>query len=210
MYEKIVTKGSCSKCKLLVTRASASSHIHKCFPIEHEADAFLVKVQWPHKKPIYWMYMAVQFKATLEDFDNFLRETWLECCSHLSCFTINGVRYFSDYDKETASLFENSRSMSVEVGKVLAKDRKFIHEYDFGSTTELLLEVVGLIESEAPRKISILMRNEEPAFTCSDCDEKAVAICPDTEDYLCEVCGDVDEMLPLVNSPRTGVCGYVG
>src|SRR5262249_16834882 len=91
MDKKIVTKGICYKWKQLVNKNNAKSHINKCFS-QGEAspvDAFLVKAQWPHKNPVYWLYLAVPFKATLENLDNFLRNIWLECCSHLSQFIIN-------------------------------------------------------------------------------------------------------------------------
>ncbi|HEV8051629.1 MAG TPA: hypothetical protein VGP47_03975 [Parachlamydiaceae bacterium] len=61
-----------------------------------------------------------------------------------------------------------------------------------------------------------MIRNQEPEFECSYCDKKAVAISPIEDDFLCESCvadyEDPEEsfLLPTVNSPRTGVCGYVG
>jgi hypothetical protein len=44
----------------------------------------------------YWMHVAVPVGATLAKLDAFLRETWLECCGHLSSFEIAGERYASD------------------------------------------------------------------------------------------------------------------
>lgn len=46
-------------------------------------------------RPEYWMHLEVPAAATLYDLDVFLRDTWLECCSHLSEFEINGVSYSS-------------------------------------------------------------------------------------------------------------------
>ena len=102
--------------------------------------------------------------------------------------------------------------MSISSKEVLAPGLKFIHEYDFGSTTELLLEVVGLIKTETPKKISIMIRNQEPEFECAYCNEKATMICSSEDDFLCKSCAEDNQSfpLPLVNSPRTGVCGYVG
>ena len=56
------------------------------------------------------------------------------------------------------------------------------------------------------------MRNQEPEFTCSFCEEKAVMICSEDGDFLCKLCGEDLESFPspLVNSPRMGVCGYGG
>jgi hypothetical protein len=217
MNEKIVTAGVCNKCKKIITKNSARSHINKCFGLREveTVDAFLIKVQWPHKNPIYWIYFATPFKFTLEDIDNFLRETWLECCDHLSQFTISGKRYCCNLERDyvlNPYLSFEELSMSIPIEKVLTLGLKFIHEYDFGSTTELLLEVVGLIKTEFPKKINVMIRNQEPEFDCVECGEKAVLICSnDDEEFLCISCAEDDEyLLPLVNSPRTGVCGYAG
>jgi hypothetical protein len=43
------------------------------------------------------MHLEVPADATLTDLDEFLRETWVECCEHLSAFRIAGVSYVS-YD----------------------------------------------------------------------------------------------------------------
>ena len=53
---------------------------------------YLLFVEGRHHT-IYWMHLEIQSKATLRDLDNFLREIWLECCGHLSAFTIEKKRY---------------------------------------------------------------------------------------------------------------------
>ena len=42
---------------------------------------------------------------------------------------------------------------------------------------------------------------EEYAFYCKDCQKKHAKVCPDFKDYAA---------MPVVNSPRMGVCGYDG
>ncbi|MDO9547741.1 MAG: hypothetical protein Q7J65_02100 [Candidatus Marinimicrobia bacterium] len=73
------------------------------------------------------------------------------------------------------------------------------------------------------RDILLLMRNKELEYECSYCDQTAVAICPfcvyEDGGLLCKTCigshkcikdeGE-DILLPVVNSPRTGECGYDG
>ncbi|MBS0272639.1 MAG: hypothetical protein JSR85_08355 [Proteobacteria bacterium] len=216
MNEKIVTKGICNKCKQIVSIRAAKSHITKCLnqDIEDSFDAFLIKVQWPHKNPIYWLYLSVPFKSKLEDLDLFLREIWLECCSHLSQFIINHKRYSSNFEPNSFFRFEEF-SMAIRSEKVLVPGLKFTHEYDFGSTTELLLEVVGLMKTVANKEISVIIQNQEPEFKCISCGKKAKMISSTEGDCFCASCvkeEDDDELflLPLVNSPRTGVCGYTG
>jgi hypothetical protein len=97
---------------------------------------------------------------------------------------------------------------------------QLIHEYDFGSTTELTIKVVSEFESTMKTgKVEILARNDPPQIKCSYCDNRATAICTECiyEDagWLCDDCAEdhdcgQDMMLPVVNSPRTGVCGYTG
>lgn len=214
MNEKIVTKGICNRCKEIVSTRAAKGHINKCLNQSGDSlDAFLIKVQWPHKNPIYWLYLSMSFKSKLEDLDLFLREIWLDCCSHLSQFTIDHKKYSSYFEPSPFSWFEEF-SMSIRSEKVLVPGLKFTHEYDFGSTTELLLEVVGLIKAVVSKEIKVIVQNQEPEFKCASCGKKAEMISSTQGECFCKFCVDEEDdelyLLPLVNSPRTGVCGYVG
>ena len=48
---------------------------------------------------LYWLHIEMKGTANLFALDNFLRGIWLECCGHLSQFTIHGVRY-SSYEEQ--------------------------------------------------------------------------------------------------------------
>ncbi len=88
--------------------------------------------------------------------DTFLRDTWVECCGHLSAFSINGIRYIV----ETDEYFKEDKSMSYLLEKVLIPGQEFSYEYDFGSQTDLDLKVVSEREVEdSGRSIDILARN---------------------------------------------------
>jgi hypothetical protein len=105
--------------------------------------------------------------------------------------------------------------MDVPVGKVLSPGMKFTHEYDFGSTTHLALRVVGEREGKASQQpVRLLGRNEPPQILCERCKKKPAAWVDVFEDYAwcCEKCIENTEegVLPVVNSPRVGVCGYTG
>ncbi len=164
----------------------------------------------------YWMHLAVAAGAPLEALDGFLRNVWLECCGHMSAFTIGGERYSIHPMREF-----QERGMRTTLGKVLSTGAKFSYEYDFGSTTELSLKVVGRWAGEIPRGgIRLLARNEAPRVPCDRCGAKAAAqICTECawegEAWFCEECAashecGEDMLLPVVNSPRVGVCGYSG
>jgi hypothetical protein len=161
------------------------------------------------------MHLEVPATATLRDLDLFLRETWLECCGHLSAFTIDGRSYSADPDP-----YEGDRKMNATVGRVLSAGTRFLHEYDFGSTTELLLTVIGPRENgTGDGTIRILARNLPPEIPCRECGQPAEHVCTEcmwsTTGWLCDSCAKehpcgTDMLLPVVNSPRVGVCGYTG
>ena len=177
------------------------------------AKGFHVIVEGKEEKD-YWMHLEVPANARLEDPDDFLRETWLECCGRLSAFTIGDVEYFN-YPVESYD-----QDMSHRIGRLLDVGSRFIHEYDFGTMTELSLRIVweGNIQS---RDIRILARNLPPALACYSCGApatKALAMWRYFDErFVCDDCaireaGEDDEgmMLPLVNSPRVGTCAYTG
>lgn len=166
--------------------------------------------------PDYWLHLEVPAHATLYNLDQFLRDIWLECCGHLSMFEIMGQRY-------QVKLFDDwwdggERDMNVELGAVLMPGLKFTHEYDFGSSTYLTLRLVaereGVVKKGQP--VQILARNDPPDYVCQECDQSATVICVYCGyTLLCDECGETHEcgdegFLPVVNSPRMGVCGYTG
>jgi hypothetical protein len=110
--------------------------------------------------------------------------------------------------------------MDELVGTQLKPAVKFGYEYDFGTTTELSLRVVAERPSAFPKSgIHLLARNEPPEILCVNCKKPATQICPECAyegaGALCKTCAKKhdcgDEMLlPVLNTPRTGVCGYTG
>jgi hypothetical protein len=159
----------------------------------------------------YWMHLAVPAAAPLSKLDKFLRQIWLECCGHMSAFEIYGIRY-------SVSPMEDERGMKVPLGRVVDVGTRFLYEYDFGSTTTLSLKVVGFWDRATPKNnVELLSRNDPPQFNCDMCGtQPATLICTGCEGkWLCEPCSKAHEcgeecLLPVVNSPRTGVCGYSG
>lgn len=57
-------------------------------------------------RPSYWMHIELPASTTLADLDDFLRDTWLECCGHLSEFTIKNVSYASSSEDDWGGGFE--------------------------------------------------------------------------------------------------------
>jgi hypothetical protein len=166
----------------------------------------------------FWLHLEVPAKAKFANLDQFLRDIWLECCGHLSAFLLPehvmkklGISTEFGFDMEE---MPGERVMGHRLAEVLEPGLVFKYEYDFGSTTELRVKVVGERRGKwKGKKVRLLARNAPPEWKCVACDKPAERI--DVEDFelLCRNCTQErgeDYLLPVVNSPRMGVCGYTG
>ncbi|MCC7292607.1 MAG: hypothetical protein IT449_11160 [Phycisphaerales bacterium] len=70
-----------------------------------------------------------------------------------------------------------------------------------------------------PKTILLLARNDPHRFDCVNCGAEAVKLCPqcgwNEPAWYCSQCGRKHQcghefMMPIVNSPRMGMCAYVG
>jgi hypothetical protein len=176
------------------------------------APIYHIKIQ--SYKP-YWLNIEMKATATLADLDQFLRDIWLECCSHLSQFKIRDTFYLVPvamdgwWDPEAKSMED------AQLQQVLSIRDKFEYEYDFGSTTYLEGQLYSIRDGVLKEKIRILARNTPPEFQCETCGAQATVICMECYEVYCRACLGEHECgeemaLPLVNSPRAGVCGYAG
>ncbi len=199
--------GICEVCGTRIGKASMAAHLRKCLPRAGDGatvDGLLIRVQ-ATGAPMYWMDCAVRVDANLKHLDTLLRRTWLECCGHLS--------EFSTGDRGRIG-------MSVVIEKALSSTRNRVaYEYDFGSTTALVISHLGCIGAALGKPVRVVARNEPPVWACDVCREPATSICTqcvyDERGFCCakhatkHSCG-TDMLLPVVNSPRMGVCGYTG
>jgi hypothetical protein len=222
--------GTCALCGKRTTKAGMSRHLKSCLA-EHEpsrgkaARLFRLRIEDAYS-PIFWMDVEMSANSTLEELDNFLRGEWLECCGHLSNFDIDGINYSVTTSHEMGPLSicadPTDRTMKVKLGEILRKGSRFQHTYDFGTSTELKLRVVderqGRIGGESVRHLS---QNEAPFWECEVCGENASWICTfcmyERENpFYCELhsedhdCDEPEMLLPVVNSPRMGMCAYTG
>jgi hypothetical protein len=168
--------------------------------------------------PAYWLHLAAPADARLAEVDEFLRDIWLECCGHLSAFNFRGRQAISSLDPDFEPLWDDQEDMSAQLKEVLQPGTVFDYEYDFGSTTELRLKVLGVIEAAAG-EVRLLARNDQPRILCDACGKSpAMKICTECQGnggWFCDGCAEEHEcdptfLLPVVNSPRTGVCAYGG
>ncbi len=216
--------GICRLCGERTPKAAMARHLGTCGP-KHDSrkgsPCELLHLRAEAKgAPIFWIDLEIKADSPLRRLDDLLRRVWLECCGHMSAFEIDGLRYSVVVDREYG-VDRNERSMNAKVSQVLTPGKRFGYEYDFGSSTHLTLRSLGtrrgVIGKSAAR---LLARNEPPVWPCAVCGNPATLVCPfciyEREPFCCakhaaeHECGEEDAFLPVVNSPRMGVCGYTG
>lgn len=174
---KITTQGKCLLCGGTFSKAAMSRHLAKCLQPKEGGKAtrfFHLQIQGLYQ-PQYWLHLGAPLTAKLYDLDAFLRHIWLECCDHLSGFTIAGTTY-AVQPMESFWGSRRQEDMHAALGRVLRPDLKFIHEYDYGSTTRLALKVIAEREGEIKGPVQLLARNEPPPIPCGVCGEPATLV----------------------------------
>jgi SEC-C motif len=227
--------GTCELCGVSLTRRGAVRHLERCAPAHDktrgpEQTIVHLRVTAPGASA-HWLDVEARADAKLEALDGFLRRMWLECCGHLSQFRTATADYFSpgyDFGFTFANPFSSrgraraQRRMTARLREALpGTGERVQYEYDFGSTTPLVITVGRVRRGRiGGRAVRLLARNTAPVWPCELCGEPAVSVCAlcwTNGDYGC-VCRaheashgcDEPSFLPVVNSPRMGVCGYVG
>jgi hypothetical protein len=227
--------GTCALCGADVKRTGAQKHLGECAPAHDQRTGIEqrlvhLRVTTP-ESPAYWLDVEVRDDARLEALDSFLRDIWLECCGHLSAFKMNDVEYVSrDYQFDLGPVFGGfgrqrpvKRRMNARLGAALPPvGERFGYEYDFGSTTSLQLRVIGERIGRLGRPaVRLLARNTLPVWPCAICAQPATLVCTycrydEGNPFVCKkhrrehACGEDEGFMPVVNSPRMGVCGYAG
>ena len=189
------SNGNCFICGKTTGKVAIKNHVLK----DHNGGGelcYLLKAEGAYSKN-YWLFFSVPLDASLSAVDRFLREIWCECCGHMSAFRALG-REFGKARK----------LMELNVGDTL------LYEYDFGSTTEVLVTVVDKIERvKQKEKIQLLARNVPAQEKCDECGAPATYVDITEGISLCDECSKNSEdgmLAPITNSPRCGACGYDG
>jgi hypothetical protein len=200
--------GTCQLCKRQTSKSQMARHVAGCAP-EHDSPGARESIVQLRVEadgdPRYWLYLEARESAPLKQIDAHLRRTWLECCGHMSSFRV-GV---------------SDLSMNSKIAALPGKGAKFSYEYDFGSTTALVGQVTGTrVGSLGRAPVRVLARNDPLEWRCAICPDPAVVVCPfciyEDDCLFCEAhardhpCAKEEAYLPVVNSPRMGVCAYVG
>ncbi len=234
MANRKQSTGACAYCGKEMTRGGLARHLRSCAQRQQTiatADArrgqdqtlYHLQVQdaWAGN---HWLHLEMRGNATLDDLDSYLRAIWLECCGHLSAFEIGPVRYTQLFDDGMG--YGEEKSMNVRVHRLFRPGMEIPYEYDFGTTSELLIKVVDQREGKPTTKnpIVLMARNAFEPPPCAECDQPATQLCAEciweeeAEAFFCathaeEHAEDMeheDMLMSVVNSPRTGMCGYDG
>lgn len=215
------TRGNCGYCGREFTKGSMLIHLPSCqrrAEIVAESDRKrgrsinLIHLRMFDHSGDFWLDLEMLGSSTLQDLDRYLRSIWLDCCGHMSLFSKGG---WAEGDE---------LSMKTRIDLVLRPGVDLLHIYDFGASSETLVRGIAVREGRpiTRRPITLMARNNPPNFTCMDCDQPASFICIecvyelDTDGLLCNQHkethphDDYGDPMPVVNSPRMGMCGYDG
>ena len=214
------TRGACTFCGREMTGNGMTKHLSAC-PKRKDAlddhdkktgkkeNVYHLKVQdaWLND---FWLHLEIRSSATLGDLDSYLRTIWLECCGHLSQFSTGG-----SHGDEIA--------MNRKVSDLFHPGLELTHIYDFGDSSETLIKVITVREGKpmTEHPIYLMARNELPEVENCACGKPGAWLCVDCTDdedevaLLCEQHAKDNEheehtLMPIINSPRTGRCGYAG
>ena len=221
MARRKQSRGPCAYCGREMSRSGISKHLAECPERQQaieQADKGRGKTQdlyhlavWDAGPGHYWLHLEVNGSSKLSDLDDYLRAIWLECCGHLSMFSVGG--WGSDEIRK-----------STRIDRAFRPGSELTHIYDFGTESVTLIRYVGMREGK-PRTshpIALMARNNPPPYFCKECDQLATVLCMEclTEHgesgLLCDEhvrehsCEDYGDPVPVVNSPRIGMCGYTG
>ncbi|HAG15277.1 MAG TPA: hypothetical protein DCG69_01960 [Bacteroidales bacterium] len=212
LEEELKSEGKCMFCEQLFSPKEIKKHLVKHLADMEKTDAAGKTQTYCHIEVVaaeMFLHLLVKGNKKMEIIDDFLRGIWLDCCDHMSGFRHKNIEI--EMDEKVKDIF---------VPKV-----KIFHDYDYGSTTRVFLTGLKYYDLNLKDDIILLSRNEPLKIMCSICKIKpAVNICSvclwDRDSVFCEscskkhekICNDFDEYssMPIVNSPRMGICGYTG
>ena len=102
------TKGLCKYCGKEYTKGGMLRHLQTCKKRsaklaeekgKRRCRYFQVVITGKYQKD-YWLIVEASENTTLKELDVFIRDIWVECCGHLSAFTIHEEQYESNPDTD--------------------------------------------------------------------------------------------------------------
>ncbi|GAB7016321.1 hypothetical protein JCM10550A_16890 [Methanogenium cariaci] len=167
--------------------------------------SFIIRIEDRHN-PAYWLTVLARQNTLLSDLECLIKDVWVKGGDHLSAFVVGNETYLN-----------TDTEMAVPLADLIKTGSLFYYEYDFESTTELKLKVLGVTPVMPPEEqVCLIARNLRPSFTCSLCGEKAdFSVTYSGEEsprgYFCMHCIKPVEdgyIRHIDNSPRNGAWDY--
>lgn len=214
-------KARCSFCGVELTKAAMTRHFDKCekrLELINKAERekrgnellYHLRIQDAYLKD-FWLDIEMRGSAALKDIDSYLRSIWLECCDHLSQFSVG------DFDTPEIP-------KSKKVSDVFSRVIEITHIYDFGTSSYTMIKNMGTREGTplTTHPIMLMARNLIPESECIECGQPAAWLCmecmieDDVWGVLCDKHAkkhphkNYGKPIRIVNSPRLGMCGYDG
>lgn len=216
------SKGKCAYCGQEIAKNVAVKHLAICGRRQEiitkannkkddDENLYYLRIQDAYSKQ-FWLDLEICGSATLKDLDKYLRIIWLECCGHLSRFSIG--------DWQGGEIPKSRRIDEIFEPKV-----NLLHIYDFGTSSMTRIKMVGMRGGKlsTSHPIALMMRNVIPEHKCMECKKLAIWLCIEClieKNVWRTSCdahvgihthnNDYGEPVRLVNSPRMGMCGYDG
>ncbi len=221
MVNKKQLKGKCLYCAGEITKSEAARHLAGCRRRQETISKagnqkgqsetlYHLRVQAIGLEE-FWLDLEMCASATLKNLDDYLKAIWLECCGHMSQFSVAGRGGGKiSFSRRAAEVFEQGAPLT--------------HIYDFGTSSETMITALEARQGKATtsRPIVLMARNVMPECKCIECERPAGWLCMEClneQDVWGALCkehakthphDDYGEPVKLVNSPRLGLCGYDG
>lgn len=221
MAGKKQSRGTCTYCGEVFAKGGMLNHLSACSKRQEAIESveqgkgdietlYHLRVQDAYNGD-FWLDLEMRGSATLSNLDKYLRAIWLECCGHLSQYSIGGWG---------GSKIPKNR----KIEQVFEPGVELTHIYDFGTSSETLIKFAGAREGKPATKhpIALMARNLMPEAKCIECERPAEWLCMECvieEQEWGVLCDEHAKTHPhdeygapfrLVNSPRLGMCGYEG
>jgi hypothetical protein len=221
MAKGVQSRGRCTYCQGEYSKGGMIRHLAACAarqaaiadaPPERAVESlYHLRVDSANDSN-YWLDLEVRGTGKLQHLDSYLRAIWLECCGHLSEFS---VEPWTDRPIGKQRRIQDVFQPGVEL----------THIYDYGTTSQTQVRCVAAREGkplDTKHCIVLMARNLPPPYACIDCGAPAKWLCMEcliednTWGALCDQHAEshphegYGEPIAIVNSPRLGLCGYTG
>jgi hypothetical protein len=199
------SEGDCYRCGKKCKLVAMKNHILKSHSSDGDELCFMMLMESISPQHYYWLIADASKDKSLSTIDSFLRRIWMECCGHMSEFV----------DVHDSKIGKNRKVGDFPQGE------KIYYVYDFGTSTGV--RITFLAETSRPKQreaVRLLARDTPPVFECIGCGKTATMLCSECGGvydgmFFCDDCFEKHRCkykhgLPVVNSPRMGMCGYTG